>query len=59
MRLSPREVFVKYIIYLAVAALVVWAVVYLTRHVRRQLRGDCGSCGGCGGGGSCCGKKKK
>ena len=55
MRLSPQEVFVKYIIYLAVAALVVWAVVYLIRHIRRQLRGDCGSCGGdC----SCCGKKK-
>ena len=55
MRLNPREVFVKYIIYLAVAALVVWAVVYLIRHIRRQLRGDCGSCGGdC----SCCGEKR-
>lgn len=49
----------KYIIYAAVAALVVWAVVYLVCHVRRQLKGDCGSCGGgCSGDCSCCGKKK-
>lgn len=49
----------KYIIYAAVAALAVWAVVYLVRHVRRQLKGDCGcSGGGCSGDCSCCGKKK-
>lgn len=49
----------KYIIYAAVAALAVWAVVYLVRHVCRQLKGDCGSCGGgCSGDCSCCGKKK-
>ena len=59
MRLSPREVFVKYIIYLAVAALVVWAVVYLIRHVPRQPGGDWGSGGGCGGSCSCWEKKKK
>ena len=40
----------KYLIYAAIAALAVWAVVYLVRHVRRQLRGDCG----CGGGADCC-----
>ena len=47
----------KYIIYAAVALLILWAVVYLARHIRRQLRGE----GGCGGdcavchhcGGSC------
>ena len=39
----------KYVVYLAIAALVLWAVVYLVRHIRRQLRGDCSSCGGdCG-----------
>ena len=37
----------KYLIYLAVAGLTVWAVWYLVRQVRRQLRG-----GGCGCGGS-------
>ena len=38
----------KYFIYLAVAGLTVWAVWYLVRQVRRQLRG--GGCGcGCGG----------
>ena len=41
----------KYIIYLAVAGLTVWAVWYLIRQVRRQLRG--GGCG-CGCGGSSC-----
>lgn len=34
----------KYIIYLAVGVLAVWAVWYVIRHVRRQLRGECG-CG--------------
>jgi hypothetical protein len=45
----------KYLIYIAIAALVVWAVVYLVRHIRRQMKGDCGACGGgCDGcGGSC------
>ena len=36
----------KYVIYLAVAALIGWSVWYLVRCVRRQLRGDCGC--GCG-----------
>ena len=35
----------KYLIYIAVAALILWAVVYLVRHIRRQMKGDCGSCG--------------
>ncbi|MCI6256799.1 MAG: FeoB-associated Cys-rich membrane protein [Clostridiales bacterium] len=51
----------KYVIYLAVAALVVWSVWYVARHIRRQLRGDCGC--GCSGGCECCGtpcgKRKK
>ena len=34
----------KYVIYIGVAALVVWAAVYLIRHLRRQLKGDC-ACG--------------
>lgn len=47
----------KYVIYAAIALLVVWAVVYLVRHIRRQLKGDCGcgqgadcpgNCGSCG-----------
>lgn len=46
----------KYLIYIAVAALILWAVVYLVRHIRRQMKGDCGSCGGaCGGDCSSCG----
>ena len=45
----------KYVIYAAVALLVLWAVVYLARHVRRQLRGECGCGGSCGG---CTGKKE-
>lgn len=51
----------KYVIYLAIAALAVWAVVYLVRHIRRQLRGDCGCGGGAGCGGDCsaCGKSCK
>ncbi|MGN8874526.1 FeoB-associated Cys-rich membrane protein [Pseudoflavonifractor sp. HCP28S3_F10] len=53
----------KYVIYLAVAALVVWSVWYVARHIRRQLRGDCGCGCGCSGGCECCGtpcgKRKK
>lgn len=41
----------KYLIYAAIAALVVWSVVYVVRHVRAQMRGDCG----CGKGSSCSG----
>ena len=48
----------KYLIYLVIAALVVWAVAYLTRHIRRQMKGDCGSCsssGSCSGCPGSCG----
>ena len=52
----------KYVIYAAVALLILWAVVYLVRHVRRQLRGECGCGGSCGGDcaacGQSCGKRK-
>ncbi len=49
----------KYIIYAAVALLILWAVIYLVRHVRRQLRGECGSCGGdCASCGHSCSKRK-
>ena len=41
----------KYVIYAAVALLILWAVVYLVRHVRRQLRGGRG--GGEPWGGDC------
>ena len=33
-----------------------WAVVYLARHVRRQLRGECGCGGSCGGDCASCGQ---
>ena len=46
----------KYIIYLAVGVLAVWALWYVIRHVRRQLRGECGCGGGCAG--NCCACKK-
>lgn len=53
----------KYIIYLAIAALAVWAVVFLIRHIRRQLQGECvcgvscsGDCVSCGK--HCSGKSK-
>lgn len=50
----------KYMIYLAIAVLVVWSVWYLLRHVKRQLHGDCGSCGGgCDGNCGSCGKSCK
>lgn len=39
----------KYVIYALVAALSVWAVCYLVKAVRRQLKGGCG----CGCGGDC------
>ena len=39
----------KYIIYALVAALAVWAVWYLIRTVRRQLREGCGCGGDCHG----------
>ena len=49
----------KYIIYAAVALLVLWAVVYLVRHVRRQLRGECGCGGGdCASCGQSCSRRK-
>lgn len=35
----------KYIIYLGVAALTLWAAAYLVRNIRRQLKGGC-ACGG-------------
>lgn len=44
------------VIYLAVAALVVWSVWYVARHILRQIRGKgCdGNCASCG-----CGCKKR
>ena len=49
----------KYVIYAAVALLILWAVVYLVRHVRRQLRGECGCCGGsCASCGKSCSRRK-
>ncbi len=36
----------NYLIYAAVAALVIWSVICLWRNIRRQLRGDCGGCCG-------------
>lgn len=44
----------KYVIYALVAALAVWAVWYLARTIRRQLKGQCI---GCSGDCSRCGKK--
>lgn len=46
----------KYIIYLAVGVLAVWAVWYVIHHVRCQLRGECGCEGDCAG--NCCACKK-
>ena len=48
----------KYIIYAAVAALILWAVVCLVRHVRRQLRGECGCGGDCASCGQSCSRRK-
>ena len=53
----------KYVIYAAVALLILWAAVYLVRHIRRQLRGECGCCGGscsgdCASCGHSCGTRK-
>ena len=42
---------VKYVIYAALAVLILWSVWYLGRRVARQLRGECGcggTCGDCG-----------
>ena len=36
----------KYVIYALVAALAVWAVWYLARTIRRQLKGQCSGCSG-------------
>lgn len=50
----------KYFIYTAVAVLILWSVLYLVRHVIRQLRGTCcGSCETCGKCGKCPAKEKK
>ena len=46
----------SYVIYALVAALILWSVVTVIRHVRRQLRGGCGcgcGCEGCPSRGSC------
>ena len=47
----------KYIIYAGVALLILLAVVYLVRHVRRQLRGECDCGGSCASCGHNCGKR--
>ncbi|MEG1396376.1 MAG: hypothetical protein RSC82_05290 [Oscillospiraceae bacterium] len=51
----------KYVIYAAVAFLIIWSVWYMIRHLRRQAHGDCGcchgDCGSCHGG--CSGGKKE
>ena len=49
----------KYIIYALVAALAVWAVWYLIRTVRRQLREGCGCGGDCQGCSETCKSYKK
>ncbi|NLF35397.1 MAG: FeoB-associated Cys-rich membrane protein [Clostridiales bacterium] len=51
----------RYVIYAAVAALVLWSVWYLIRHLRRQIRGGgcCGDCDRCGTSGTCTEKDKK
>lgn len=46
----------KYVIYLAIAVLVIWSVWYVIRHIRRQLAGRCGCEDGCSGNCSGCGK---
>ena len=45
----------KYVIYVLVAALIVWAVWYLVKSIRRQIKGDCG----CGKDCRNCGRKEK
>ena len=52
----------KLIIYAAVLALSGWAVWYVVRHLRRQMKGRCGcgcggACDGCPAGG-CAGRRK-
>ena len=49
----------KYIIYALVAVLVIWAVWYLIRSGRRQLRGQCGCGGDCTGCTGECNRCKK
>ena len=44
----------KYVIYAGVALLILWAVIYLARQIRRQLRGECGCGGSCSGKCDCC-----
>ncbi|MDB7815642.1 hypothetical protein [Intestinimonas butyriciproducens] len=46
----------KYVIYVGIAVLAVWALFYLIRHIQSQIRGDCG-CGGCTGNCTSCGKR--
>ena len=48
----------RYLICPAVPLLTLWSVVYLARHIRRQLRGQCGSCGGACGACAGCGRRK-
>ena len=45
----------KYVIYVGIAVLAVWALFYLIRHIQSQIRGDCGG-GGCTGNCTSCGK---
>ena len=46
----------KYVIYVGIAVLVVWALFYLIRHIQSQIRGDRG-CGGCTENCASCGKR--
>lgn len=47
----------KYLIYALVALLVIWAMWYLAKTIRRQVKGGCGC--GCGGNCARCGAEKK
>ena len=48
----------RYLICAAVFLLILWSLVYLVRHIRRQLRGQCGSCGWDCGACAGCGRRK-
>lgn len=48
----------KYIIYVAVAVLVLWSVWYVLRHVYRQFKGRCSCDGNCASCGNTCKKGK-
>ena len=49
-----------YLIYLGVAALIVWSVWYVCRNLRRQVKGACdGDCAGCADRGGCDAKKEE